>query len=106
MGDQRNERDLTQPQREALKWLNDHNGDGMFDRNGVLLAAGESAPHTRATWNRLQNLGMVDIYKPIGTGRGRCRLTENGRRVAQTVAVSTLPYVDDDDIVVFPGSAA
>lgn len=106
MSDQRNERDLTQPQREALKWLGDHNGDGIFDRNGVLMAAGESAPHMRSTWNRLRDLGMVDFYNPTGKGRGRCRLTENGYRVARTVAASTLPFADDEGVIVFSGSAA
>ena len=32
---------LTRAQGDALKWLADHSGDGIFDNTGVLLAAGE-----------------------------------------------------------------
>jgi hypothetical protein len=70
---------LTDAQRNALKWLAEHTGDGCFDRHGVLLAAGETAPVRRSTWNILRGLGLVDIYKPAGRGRGRVRLTEHGR---------------------------
>lgn len=73
---------ISKAQRDALKWLAEHSGDGMFDRNGVLLAAGESAPHVRSTWNVLRDLGLVEHYKPGGAGRGRIRLTERGREVA------------------------
>lgn len=59
---------LTASQRDALKWLRDHNGDGCFDRNGVLLAGGESAPFMRSTWNGLRDLGLVEFYR-LGTGR-------------------------------------
>ncbi|MBX9875008.1 MAG: hypothetical protein K2X84_09135, partial [Beijerinckiaceae bacterium] len=55
-------------------WLRKHGGDGIFDRNGVLLAAGESAPFMRATWNALRDAGLVEFYNPTGKGRGRCRL--------------------------------
>ncbi|KRR21889.1 hypothetical protein [Bradyrhizobium retamae] len=67
---------LTQSQRDALKWLSEHNGDGVFDRNGVLLAAGELAPFVRSTWNALAALGLVQFYNPAGKGRGRLRLTQ------------------------------
>lgn len=66
---------LTKPQADALKWLADHNGDGVFDRTGVLLAAGELAPFMRSTWNALAGLGLIEFYKPTGKGRGRARLT-------------------------------
>lgn len=69
---------MTKAQKDALDWLKKHNGDGLFDRNGVLLAAGETAPVTRATWNALRDLGLVEFYKPTGKGRGRCRLTARG----------------------------
>lgn len=67
---------MTKAQKEALAWLSAHNGDGLFDRKGVLLAAGESAPFMRSTWNALRDLGLVEFYKPTGKGRGRCRLTQ------------------------------
>lgn len=64
---------MTPAQREALMWLREHNGDGVFDKHGVLLAAGERAPFTRSTWNALRDLGAVEMY---GTGRGRVRVAE------------------------------
>lgn len=65
---------MTKSQEDALKWLRERGGDGIFDRNGVLLAAGESAPHTRSTWNALAKLGAVEFYNPTGRGRGRIRV--------------------------------
>lgn len=38
---------LTPAQTNALKWLRAHNGTGVFDKNGVLLAAGELVPFMR-----------------------------------------------------------
>lgn len=54
---------LTKAQRDALKWLSEHNGDGCFDKNGVLMAAGETAPVMRSTWNKLRDLGAVEFYE-------------------------------------------
>lgn len=71
---------LTKSQRDALRWLSEHNGDGIFDRNGVLLAAGELAPFMRSTWNALGALGLVEFYNPAGKGRGRLRLTRGPAR--------------------------
>jgi hypothetical protein len=65
---------ITTAQRDALEWLRKRNGDGVFDRNGVLLAAGETAPVTRSTWNALRDAGLVEFYKPGGKGYGRCRI--------------------------------
>ena len=62
---------MTPAQREALFWLQQHNGDGVFDKRGVLLAAGESAPFMRSTWNALRDLGAVEMY-----GGRRCRVVE------------------------------
>ena len=59
----------------AIKWLREHNGDGLFDKRGVVLAAGELAPFMRSTWNALRDVGLVEMYKPTGKGRGRLRLT-------------------------------
>jgi len=77
---------LTPTLRAALKWLSDHNGDGLFDRHGVLVASGESAPHMRATWNRLKALGFVEEYGGK-TGRGRLKLTEGGRLAASKASL-------------------
>lgn len=62
---------MTPAQREALMWLREHNGDGVFDKRGVLLAAGESAPFMRSTWNALRDAGQVEMY-----GGRRCRVVE------------------------------
>lgn len=40
---------MTDSQKKALDWLAERGGDGVFDRNGVLLARGESAPKEWAT---------------------------------------------------------
>lgn len=73
---------MTKTQHQALKWFAEHTGNGCFDNNGVLLAAGEGAPHTRRTWNVLRDLGCVEFYKPAGKGRGRLRLTPYGAELA------------------------
>jgi hypothetical protein len=52
---------LTVSQLEALKWLREHNGTGVFDKHGVLLAAGESGPFMRSTWNTLRDKGAITI---------------------------------------------
>ncbi|MCA0027364.1 MULTISPECIES: hypothetical protein [unclassified Mesorhizobium] len=61
----------------ALKWLRNRNGDGVFDRNQVLVSACERAPVMRATWNKLEAAGAVEFY----LDRRRLRVTEAGRRV-------------------------
>lgn len=53
---------ITEAQRTALRWLKQHNGDGLFSRDGVLLAAGERAPVMRSTWNALERAGFVEFY--------------------------------------------
>ena len=65
---------MTKAQADALKWLTDRGGDAAFDRNGVALAMGESAPFRRSTWNKLREQGKVEFYNPAGKGRGRMRL--------------------------------
>lgn len=66
---------VTPSQLSALKWLLNRNGDGMFDKNGVLLAAGQSAPVMRSTWNALVSAGLVEEY----ANRKRLRATEQGK---------------------------
>lgn len=67
----------TPAQLSALKWLRNRNGDGVFDRNQVLIAAGERAPVMRSTWSRLEGFGLVERYQDSR----RLRLTEDGRRL-------------------------
>lgn len=73
-------RKLTEAQRLALKWLRDHNGTGMFDKNGVLLAAGELGGFMRSTWNALRDFGCITIEKKrvAITEAGRTALAEDG----------------------------
>lgn len=72
---------MTAAQKEALKWLTDRGGDAAFDRNGVALAQGETAPVTRMTWNALAKAGQVEFYNPAGKGRGRMRICQPIRGV-------------------------
>jgi hypothetical protein len=68
----------TDAQLSALKWFMNRNGDGLFEKNRqVLVAAGERAPIMRATWNRLEALGLVEFYMD---GK-RLRVTAAGRAV-------------------------
>lgn len=62
---------LTDAQRNALKWLAARGGDGMFDNDGVLIAAGERAPFMRSTWNVLRDNGHVVQYEIAGRPRSR-----------------------------------
>lgn len=66
---------LTGAQKDALKWLSEHNADGVFDRYGLLLAAGERGPFMRSTWDALGVLGLVEFYGPACKPRARLRLT-------------------------------
>lgn len=72
---------LTSSQKKALEWLAGRNGDGVFDKHGVLIAAGETAPFTRHTWNGLRDAGLLEFYQlaPNSRGYGRARLTERAR---------------------------
>ncbi len=67
----------TKAQYSALKWLRNRNGDGMFDKHGVLLAAGETSPVTRSTWNHLITLKWAELY----AGGRRLRVTDFGSRI-------------------------
>lgn len=50
-------------EQSALRWLQDHGGDGVFIRRGsVLLAAGEAARVSRRTWASLEGRGLVERY--------------------------------------------
>lgn len=51
-------------QRDALQWLKDHGGDGVFadKSHQVLYAQGEKAPFMRSTWNKLVAHGHAEFY--------------------------------------------
>lgn len=63
---------MTKSQVNALTWLRQHNGEGCFDKHGVLLAAGETAPFRRVTWNTLRAAGFIEYY-----GKRRVRMIDN-----------------------------
>lgn len=65
---------LTKSQKDAIRWLAEHNGDGVFDHYGLLLAGGEQGPFMRSTWNALVRLGLVEFHGPAGKPRARLRL--------------------------------
>lgn len=65
---------MTKAQQKAFKWLTDRGGDAAFDKHGVALAMGETAPHDRSTWNALEKMGKVQFYNPHQRGRGRVRV--------------------------------
>lgn len=65
---------ITKAQADALKWLREHNGDGVFNLNGTLLAGGELAPVMRSTWNALRDAGAVEFYKVGNRGGQRLRV--------------------------------
>jgi len=68
---------MTKAQRDALKWLKEHGGDGC--RQGPcrqqVLAQGEIAPFMWSTFTALALLGMVDLY---GRPDWRVRVTPKG----------------------------
>ena len=74
--------EISEACRAALKWLRERNGTGAFDRDGVLLAAGELAPFTRSTWDRLRDANLVTIegrrvtVTPLGAARDCGRTDE------------------------------
>lgn len=68
---------MTKAQTDALNWFVKHGGDGCFDKNGVALAMGETAPVTRKTWNALRDAGKIEFYggkQQGGRGYGRLRI--------------------------------
>ena len=65
---------MTKAQTDALKWLRDRGGDACFDKHGVALAMGETAPVARSTWNKLRDAGLIEFYNPSNKGRGRLRI--------------------------------
>lgn len=70
---------MTPAQTSALKWLRDRGGDGCFDKRGIALAQGETAPVMRSTWNALRDAGEIEFYggaQDGGRGYGRLRVVQ------------------------------
>jgi hypothetical protein len=65
---------MTKAETAALKWLAARGGDAAFDRNGIALAMGDTAPVARSTWNKLRDARRVEFYNTTGKGRGRVRI--------------------------------
>ncbi|MEQ9436033.1 hypothetical protein [Hyphomonas sp.] len=60
--------EITDAQRDALDWLRKHNGDGVFMRGNIVMAAGEVAPFQWKTWKALIENGRCEAYQ-MGKGR-------------------------------------
>lgn len=85
--------DLTAAQKRAARWLHNRGGEGMFNRNQVLLARGELAGVMRATWNALAKAEPPCIvFSPC---RKRVSLTGAGKAVAMT-CVKEADTVEDE----------
>lgn len=84
------ENNATKSMLAALLWLINRNGDGGFDRNNVLLAAGERAPVMRGTWSKLADMEMVEFYH----NRRRVRVTDYGRAVNLDGVLESGPPLD------------
>jgi hypothetical protein len=68
--------ELTKSQKSALLWFRNRGGDGMFNYNGTLVAAGQLAPVMRSTWNILRDQGLLESYSRL-----RLRVTEAGQTI-------------------------
>lgn len=69
---------MTQAQQDALKWLNDHGGDGVIIKFGRVLSLGEIAPHQASTWKALVEQGKCQTYQ-LGAGK-RIRVVKESER--------------------------
>jgi hypothetical protein len=65
---------ISPAQRKALRFLNDRNGEGVIDRYGRLMCAGEVGKFMPDTWLRLMTAGLVKA-----AGRNRLRITPKGK---------------------------
>jgi translation elongation factor EF-Ts len=52
---------MTESMQRAVEWLRQRGGSGIWDKRNRLIAAGEIAPFYRATWKRLNDVGIVSI---------------------------------------------
>ena len=81
---------LTSSLQNAINALASRGGTGVFDRNNVLLCAGERLGFMRSTWSRLKAKGIVTIE-----GR-RVTLTEPGRGMVTSMTPSEDHIAIDD----------
>jgi hypothetical protein len=82
----------TLAQKRALKWLQNRNGDGYFDKNNVLVAGGDRAPIMRLTWNSLSACDLVEFY----ANKRRLKLTEAGRNFDISDVEESESHGDDE----------
>lgn len=72
-------KELTRAEHEALTWLFDRNSSGVFTKTNQVLAGGDIGPFMRATWNRLEGMGLIAFVKMKNNKRiSRCALTFKG----------------------------
>lgn len=88
--------ELTKAQSAALRWLHNRGGDGMFNKGQVLLARGDLAAVTRATWNALEKATPPLITYSTGKGYKRATITDAGRAVALNYTGAEADTVEDD----------
>lgn len=64
---------MTKAMKRAVEWLSEHNGSGVIDNHGHVLAGGEVATHIAAeTWLRLIAWGYLQGHGGrIALGEGR-----------------------------------
>jgi len=67
---------ITPAMKRALKWLRNRGDHGTFEKNRqVLIAGGDRAPITRATWDNLAKAKLIGFY----CERRGVRVTDLGR---------------------------
>lgn len=89
--------EITEAQRRALRWLHNRGGEGMFNKQQVLLAQGELAGVMRSTWNALADAKPPCVIYSANKGYKRVALTEAGKVVALSWAGAEADTVEDDD---------
>lgn len=72
--------DLTPAMRQAVKRLANHGGDGVIDRYGRVIAAGEVLGKDAATWLRLMTFQVV-----LSGGPHRLVLSKIGWLMAEEI---------------------
>lgn len=86
------EKKLTKPQEGALRWLYNHGGSGIFNKNGVLMARGDLAGVMRSTWNVLRDARLITIDKK------RIVTTKEGEQYCRShPGITPSTNVEEDD---------
>ena len=87
---------MTEAQKRALRWLHNRGGEGVFNKNQVLLARGELAAVMRTTWNALAGANPPYLTYSAGNGYKRVAITEAGKVAALAWTGAESDTVEDD----------